>query len=1287
MPDTTLSTGTNAALAQSVLALPVTALPGVDSAAEDALSGIGVRSVYDLARSAVFATAASLSASGGGGPAGAPPADWVEDAHPEDPDPANWPVETLRAVTKAVGKRLQKSLKAETIGDLAAWPPYPLARNLLDLAVGVAAVTEGPAADQSFDETVPADLIPGNTLPTESVRYTTLVLGEVHEPPGAAPAAATPILSATQLDLGTALTKAGAGFQYAAEGALLTYEQAWYHQGLALGDVRKTVPLAAGEVVRVAQRDWTRRQTGSHTEAGTEAEQLANDTTHNRAMNEVADAVASEAQNGFTKSSSNSFSQQAGASYSSGLLGGLTGGPTFSAGEASNTTNAMTVTGSQGRRQMNSAMQQNINEATQQHASAARNRRATVVEEISESDAATASTRILANYNHAHALNVVFYELVQVCRVETRLRKVDKVLFVPLKLLDFAGAELTPNEATALIPHAANSDIRELLLRYVKGPVAQFPTLPRGPEPDPAPVRPSSTTTTPAAQPGPLVQPLAEQVRRMRFVHGGLVDGLNRADIAAQRLPLAEAPHLTTMELAGVDAGAQVIATLADGSQEFAEVTASGEARFGKELDPATIRSLTLNSRNVPVRPNATLTLPVLGTGPTAALTLPIPEGTLTTVMEVKGALNDLEQQRLVLHLQRNRVRYNQALWAELDETAIAMLLAGYTYGEGADARPLLQWVDPKPVGFVGNYLVFRMPLDAEVTAEGASATTVAQKWGAWRAEHGLGEDQLTPEKGESILVSMPADGLFAEAVLGRANCAEKIDISRFINWHEAPIPILPPEIAAVSTAGQPQGMDLEPGQFPTPLVNIVGPTSLPAPTLGAATVNAVGNGAMFRDMSAAVATLGLAQGALQASQAGAQSASEQATELQAKQMEMAGKVAELAAQAVAAYFTGGASLAATGLTAAGGLMNAGKKVDSGKAAKSGTTTGAAPAPGSTGSGGGSLPGPLGGDAGAPATGGANGLVLPPAYGGGTQAAVDAIGYEERGLLSALGQNPAPPAAGSTAPVRLASYDGTGGGATGGLPGAVYEPIDVKLRLFIPAPLVAFPQGGGPLDLFTPEALYALLAGDNRTFHPTQGTHRVQATFRLSPDPTRNTPFIGAPEVSWGETRAYAPSDGRPVDKRPGWWWELKQPDTQPYFRKTHDADDAALRISAQLIPDQAQWRVRFDIHAGIPLEGFKGTLAPIIDAQITLDVRTRPQADGGASRTEVWLWGLHDGFPAYEMYVNDRMLYGYLPDGHYGTGPWNLFPPMDVTVNTPSSALSTTGGFRPVHDLATVQI
>ena len=47
-------------------------------------------------------------------------------------------------------------------------------------------------------------------------------------------------------------------------------------------------------------------------------------------------------------------------------------------------------------------------------------------------------------------------------------------------------------------------------------------------------------------------------------------------------------------------------------------------------------------------------------------------------------------------------------------------------------------------------------------------------------------------------IVPIQTGGVFAEAVLDRANAAEKLDITRFWNWQDSPIPLSPTDIAPV---------------------------------------------------------------------------------------------------------------------------------------------------------------------------------------------------------------------------------------------------------------------------------------------------------------------------------------------------------------------------------------------------------------------------------------------------------------------------------------------------------
>jgi hypothetical protein len=82
------------------------------------------------------------------------------------------------------------------------------------------------------------------------------------------------------------------------------------------------------------------------------------------------------------------------------------------------------------------SMTQDVNDRTQQHSSVVRNRRASAVREVSQSEHEQVSTRIVANYNHMHALTVQYYEVVQVY-VVSELHRVERCLFVPMELLQF----------------------------------------------------------------------------------------------------------------------------------------------------------------------------------------------------------------------------------------------------------------------------------------------------------------------------------------------------------------------------------------------------------------------------------------------------------------------------------------------------------------------------------------------------------------------------------------------------------------------------------------------------------------------------------------------------------------------------------------------------------------------------------------------------------------------------------------------------------------------------------
>ena len=120
----------------------------------------------------------------------------------------------------------------------------------------------------------PSDLVPASgQFPIERVQYEVLVLDQGHDGPY------QDLNVAGQLDL---LGVSDSTATKPVMGALLTWTQSWYTQGLALGQLLHSLALAPGESTRIAMIDWSRRQSSGATESISEGEQLISDLARSR---------------------------------------------------------------------------------------------------------------------------------------------------------------------------------------------------------------------------------------------------------------------------------------------------------------------------------------------------------------------------------------------------------------------------------------------------------------------------------------------------------------------------------------------------------------------------------------------------------------------------------------------------------------------------------------------------------------------------------------------------------------------------------------------------------------------------------------------------------------------------------------------------------------------------------------------------------------------------------------------------------------------------------------------
>ncbi len=222
-----------------------------------------------------------------------------------------------------------------------------------------------------------------------------------------------------------------------------------------------------------------------------------------------------------------------------------------------------------------------------------------------------------------------------------------------------------------------------------------------------------------------------------------------------------------------------------------------------------------------------------------------------------------------------------------------------------------------------GNYLIFRMPWEARdlLDATGPAAGTGTEPaWLEWVGKHA--DYQTTVED----LVPLPSGGVFAEAVLGRANSAEKLDITRFWNWQDSPTPLQAPDIAAIASGSGAQQDTTTPSGLAAPVVAFNNPASLPDPAGLSAALGAVANGALFRDMSGSATTQALALAALAGAGQGATTAGQQGVDNAAVAAQKDIEMAKIAAGLVTGGLPGGGDAAT--VSEKGAKINEGRSLD-----------------------------------------------------------------------------------------------------------------------------------------------------------------------------------------------------------------------------------------------------------------------------------------------------------------------------------------------------------------------
>ncbi|MFK7830920.1 MAG: hypothetical protein AB8B57_14170 [Congregibacter sp.] len=828
-----------------------------------------------------------------------------------------------------------------------------------------------PGCDDDFCEppSAPSHLIPkpmGAT--TSSVRFASFIdempLGEIRL--GIEQNCLSPHMKSSSAILETLISTPCPVFRL---GYIAGHVQRWSIHSSALGELVHSMSLAPGESRNVAMLDWRRRQRGERFEDTDQSEQLLVSADHNRALSEVAKAVAMEQQFGQTMTAANSMASAGSVVVAGGLVGGVAGGLIGSAvspgsgtligaavgGAAGVAAGGLVVAGanavgmimseSSGERDVVSTAHQRINQSTEQQSANIRSLWSTVVVEDSQDESIAAQSTNVTNYNHMHALNMQYYEVLHEYRVSTDLDVVEPTLMMPYSAL----AQFT-EEHIKRFWHSLRSGLPEDLQSkgdevYISPPPSELPA-PTGTRPDtPDDLADWELKGFRAVLEIPFTSDLIDLLQTIndpiRDVLGDLFSS------AALEIYRAGTDPFTVpgVRLTNIDLFSQLIAAFSGGNALTENMLF--EFRTGVPIDASRItgvrvtlstpflinpleeglRRLFQDGLNFTYR--QTQADIISGNGMFNDDQLTLRRGELDFVDLNSSAkqfawdpLRDLKEDQQAeweafnaanapwLDYDAALAQYNArvaelALWQSQIEAEINSDPSRYTrillthnpgyVSEILDAcflhhktqnadddntvkLPLYKVVDTTAVGFSDRYIVLRLRqmrhmagLPDEPSLEQVARILMAQ-FGLATLDSELAvlllhsyiiesrfKDDREKLKREAT-VFLPGQGLFAEAVLGLSNSAEYINLRRYWNWQDSPIPNPAPGIAPLNVQSLAQSpLDADP--------------TTAAPTLQTQQVQfpdfqglgqvlqAVQNGDMFRDMSKADQLTSIIQG------------------------------------------------------------------------------------------------------------------------------------------------------------------------------------------------------------------------------------------------------------------------------------------------------------------------------------------------------------------------------------------------------------------------------------------
>lgn len=252
-------------------------------------------------------------------------------------------------------------------------------------------------------------------------------------------------------------------------GYVLNLAQIWRYEGLTLGNLVYSLPLAPGEQQRVAISERVATASVREGELLDIAERSQAATRQDSSTQAVFESAfeehvrASSTYENRARSSSWGVAGGIGGVLA-GPIGALVGGVGAAGGSGSSSNSGNTRSALDGARQYSSLASQSMQSSVEREAAARRRAERTSIRLATETDRESVTTKVVSNHNKGHALTVQYWEVLRKFELTTDVEGVTLVCFVPLDLVRFLPEGQQLELATADL---ADVDTRlELIRRY-----------------------------------------------------------------------------------------------------------------------------------------------------------------------------------------------------------------------------------------------------------------------------------------------------------------------------------------------------------------------------------------------------------------------------------------------------------------------------------------------------------------------------------------------------------------------------------------------------------------------------------------------------------------------------------------------------------------------------------------------------------------------------------------------------------------------------------------------------